>query len=94
MRCLGRRSVHAANGLHRATWHPRGSRHWGAEADLSDLAVDNGHLSVAGRDLAELPAAVAARFGEQVTSLDLSFNALRCGPAASGVGQGPPLGPW
>ena len=43
---------------------------------LQELTVEAGQLSVAGRDLTELPAAVAAKFGPTVTALDLSFNLL------------------
>ena len=47
---------------------------------LQELTVEAGQLSVAGRDLTELPAAVAAKFGATVTALDLSFNLLTYAP--------------
>eukprot|EP00160_Parvularia_atlantis_P018985 Unigene7246_Nuclearia_a/m.22245 Unigene7246_Nuclearia_a/g.22245 ORF Unigene7246_Nuclearia_a/g.22245 Unigene7246_Nuclearia_a/m.22245 type:complete len:262 (-) Unigene7246_Nuclearia_a:73-858(-) len=48
-----------------------------AAAADDDLEVRGGVLSLAGRDLAEVPATLGERFGAHVTTLSLSFNQLR-----------------
>ena len=48
----------------------------GDEHHQSPISFENGHLSIVGHDIEELPLDVAQTYGPQTTTLNLSFNRL------------------